>query len=138
MEFSVLFRQFLNIFFDLDPLIRKSDGQRVLRKTLWDHLKADKSLSWFYKVAKKIHMRNILETRQMTIFAPTNAAYEKLSKKVQYRLRFNLNKLYYVVLYHFIIDGDYPTPAMVDGMMLPVGLDKRAFLNVRRNSKGVS
>eukprot|EP00794_Sanderia_malayensis_P005237 gene5237-5898_t len=102
-------------------------------KTLWQLLKEDKSVSWFYGVAKKTFMRGILETRTMTIFVPSNAAYKRLSPRLKALLRFNLNKLYYVILYHFIIDGVCPTNVMVDGMMLPVGLDKRAFLNVRKS-----
>ena len=119
-------------------MIIKAIGKRAAEPSLWQLLKEEKSATWFYKVAKKTYMQGILESRGMTIFVPTDAAYNKLSAKIKRHLRHDLNKLYYVILYHFIIDGIYPSRKFLDGMMLPLGLDKRAFFNVRRHGKEVS
>ena len=75
----------------------------------------------------------------MTLYVPTDDAYNKLTRQQKFEYSFYLNRLYGVVLHHWSLDEIFPSKSLRDGLVLPVGLNEKTFVNVRQGeTNGVS
>ena len=94
---------------------------------------SDGPTSWFSSIVRQLEMKSVIDTRDMTIFLPSDEAYNSLSSGKKHTLKFYLNRLYYVFLQHLAIDRIYPTSKLRDGMVISAGIGNYIFVNIREN-----
>lgn len=84
-------------------------------------------------------MKDVVDTRDLTLFVPLDSSYENLPYGKKLNLIYYLNDLYYVFLQHISVDRKYSTESMRDGMVIPAGIGRALFINIRKNDQtGVS
>ena len=91
------------------------------------------STEWFNRVVYQLEMNDVVDTRYLTIFLPDDEAYKNLPYGKKFNLKFYLNELYYVFLQHISIDQMYDTSKLHDGMVIPAGIGRELFINIREN-----
>ena len=92
----------------------------------------------FHHAAKRAGLDIAFVMRSATVFCPTNEAFENLPQRTEDLLNYNLNTLYYVVLYHMYIDSQLKSSDLKDGLMLSTFVNQRSFINVRETEDEVS
>ena len=117
-------------------LLPSISGQRY---TLLQQLRNVPLTSWFNKAMYQLDMKDVVDTRDLTLFVPLDSSYENLPYGKKLNLIYYLNDLYYVFLQHISVDRKYSTESMRDGMVIPAGIGRALFINIRKNDQtGVS